>query len=79
MNNQAVKTAETIRALAARHGIAYVATGTDEWAAHITRLAGDDVALDSVELLLIELQRTGHLTNPEALTLQVNYLREVGL
>jgi hypothetical protein len=79
MNEQAAKTAETIRALADRHGVAYAATSTDEWASHITRLAGDDVSLDHIELLLIQLERSGHLTRPEFLALQVNYLREARL
>lgn len=65
----------TIRALAERFKIAYAETATDAWSAHVTRLAGDDVALDKVELLLIALQRAGHLSRPEALRLQVSYLR----
>jgi hypothetical protein len=70
---------ETIRALAERHKIAYAETATDAWARHVTRLAGDDVSLDKVELLLIALQRAGHLSRPDALRLQVSYLREAKL
>ena len=68
--------AQAIRALAERHKIRYVETATDVWAHHVTRLAGDDMHLDDIELLLIGLQRAGHLTRPDALALQVRYLRE---
>ncbi len=69
-------TATAIRALVERHGITYVPTTTDAWARHVTRLAGDGVQLDEIELLLIALQRAGHLSRPDALALQVKYLRE---
>ena len=68
--------AAAIRTLAERHKVSYVETATDVWAHHVTRLAGDDVQLDDIELLLIALQRAGHLTRPDALALQVRYLRE---
>jgi hypothetical protein len=61
--------------LAERHKIGYVETATDAWAHHVTRLAGDDVTLDKIELLLIALQRAGYLSRPDALRLQVSYLR----
>jgi hypothetical protein len=73
------ETGQTILHLAERHGVSYTPTARDAWAREITRLAGDDVILDDVELLLIALQRTGHLSRPEALRLQVNYLREARL
>ncbi len=69
--------ATAIRALADQHKVAYAATATDSWANHVTRLAGDDVVLDEIELLLVALQRAGHLSRPEALGLQVKYLREL--
>jgi len=65
------KTAGEILSLAKRHGVAYTPTANDAWA--------HDVTLDEIELLLIELQRAGHLSRPEALKLQVNYLREAKL
>ena len=68
--------ATAVRALAKHHSIAYVTTPTDVCAHHVTRLAGDDVMLDEIELLLIALQRSGHLSRPDALALQVKYLRE---
>jgi hypothetical protein len=74
-DEQAVAT--TVRALAEQYKVAYVTTATDVWAHHVTWLAGDDVKLDEIELLLIALQRSGHLSRPDALALQVRYLREV--
>jgi len=73
------KVADAIRTLAKRHKISYAPTQRDVWAHHVTRLAGDDVELDEIERLLIALQRAGHLTRPEALRYQVNYLREAKL
>ena len=71
------ETAATVLALAERHKVSLVETAGDIWAHHVTRLAGDDVQLDEIELLLIALQRSGHLSRPEALKLQVTYLSEV--
>jgi len=68
--------ATTVRALADRHNVRYARTALDAWADQVTRLAGDDVRLDEIEQLLIALQRAGHLNRPEALALQVRYLRE---
>ena len=73
------KTADEILSLAKRHRVAYTPMANDAWAHDVTHLADDDVTLDEIELLLIELQRAGHLSRPEALKLQVNYLREAKL
>lgn len=70
-------TATAILDLARRHGVTYQPTEGDAWANHVTRLADDDVVLDEIELLLLALRRAGHLTRPERLRLQVDYLREV--
>ena len=70
------KTAAAILTLAKQHGVAYTPTAADAWANDVTRLADDAVTLDEIELLLIALQRAGRLSRPEALNLQVNYLRE---
>lgn len=70
------ETGRTIIGLARQRGVHYAPAATDAWAQDVTRLAGDDVVLDDIELLLIALQRAGHLSRPEALRLQVNYLRE---
>ncbi|MBF0463361.1 MAG: hypothetical protein HQL87_18525 [Magnetococcales bacterium] len=71
-----LKTATDILLLAEHYGVLYSQTKTDIWAHDVTRLAGDDVSLDEIELLLIALQRAGHLSRSEALKFQVNYLRE---
>jgi hypothetical protein len=73
------KTARAIIRLAEQHGVTYRPTAMDAWAQDVTRLADDEVALDDIELLLIALQRAGHLSRPEALRLQVDYLREAKL
>jgi hypothetical protein len=70
------KTADQIRDLARRHRIAYSETATDRLAHHMSRLAGDTVELDEIERLLIGLQRAGHLSRPEMILLQAQYLRE---
>ncbi|MBF0564907.1 MAG: hypothetical protein HQK89_06665 [Nitrospirae bacterium] len=68
-----------MRALARHHQVSYTETETDSWTHAVTRLASDDVDFDEIELLLIALQRAGCLSRPEALKLQADYLREVGL
>jgi hypothetical protein len=78
-SQQETTTAASIHALAERHNVVYAKTQADVWASHVTRLADDNVELDPVELLLIALLREGHLSRPEALKLQVNYLREARL
>ena len=69
-------TAQHIRVLAQRYHIAYSERASDRLAHHITRLAGDTVQLDEIERLLIALQRAGHLSRPEMILLQAQYLRE---
>jgi hypothetical protein len=65
-----------IRDLARRYHIAYTESVSDRLAHHITRLAGDAVELDEIERLLIGLQRAGHLSRPDMILLQAQYLRE---
>jgi hypothetical protein len=68
--------ATVIRALADQHKVAYTPTATDAWARHVTRLAGDDVEFDETELLLIALQRAGHISRTDAVLLQADYLAQ---
>ncbi|MDR3450588.1 MAG: hypothetical protein P4M15_12750 [Alphaproteobacteria bacterium] len=69
--------AETaIRTLAERHGVVYEPVKSDLLGGHITRLAGDDVALDSTELLLLALERAGHVQGVEAVRLHAAYLHQ---
>lgn len=73
---RASATRHVIVKLAQQYGASYTPAVADTWAQDVTRLSGDDVVLDEIELLLIALQRAGHLSRKEALCLQVNYLRE---
>lgn len=69
-------TSRYVEELAASHGIAYVPTYGDEWAHHVTRLAGDEVQTDSTEYLLIALKRAGKIDGKELTRLVVAHLRE---
>lgn len=48
--------------LAKRVGVSYVPTFSDRWAAGVTKLAGDDIASDSTDDLLVALTRAGKLS-----------------
>jgi hypothetical protein len=72
-------TAVAIRQMARQHHVHYVGTGSDVFAHHVTRLAGDTVILDDVEQILVALQRAGHLSRRDLVRLQASYLREAGL
>ena len=65
--------------MAEQYGVSYTPIASDVWACEATRLAGDEVSFDKIEWLLIALQRAGHLSNAEALRLQVAHLREAKL
>jgi hypothetical protein len=69
-------TASIIRQMAEEHNVSYVSTQSDALAVNISRHSGDDVVPDDVELLLIALQRAGHLSAREVMRLQASYLRE---
>ncbi len=76
MSQRQTPTERIIRDMARRHHVQYRATPTDALAHDITRLAGDDVVFDDVELMLLALQRASHLSRRELVRLQANYLRE---
>lgn len=65
-----------IRDLAERHGVRYARTHVDELAETFTRLSGDDVTPDEVEMLAIALKRAGVITGREMGALLAAYLRE---
>ena len=65
-----------IRELASRHQVVFTPTRLDAFAQDVTRLAADQICLDEVECLLLGLQRAGHLSRPELIHLQAQYLRE---
>lgn len=54
-----------IRNLAQQHNITSHTTSLDEMGNSITRLAGDDVVLDEVEMLIVHLGQQGHLSGLE--------------
>jgi hypothetical protein len=67
---------EEIVALARKHGVTYQPTTLDGLADDITRLSGDDVQLDHTELLLLALERAGHLSTKDANRLHAAFLRQ---
>ena len=80
MDDIAVKTKirsaeEEIFALARAHGVTFQPTADDELADTFARLSGDDVSLDEAGLLLIALERAGHITSDEATRLHGAHLR----
>lgn len=69
-----------IRALAARHGVAYVETASDRQCADFARLSDSDVRLDDTERLLTALYRSGKITRAERNDLHEAYIRnDLGL
>ena len=66
-----------VRELASRHQVVFIPTELDAFAQDVTRLAADQVRFDEVECLLLGLQRAGHLSRPELIRLQAQYLREI--
>jgi hypothetical protein len=71
--------ARAIHDLAEKYKVAYTQTATDLFANQITRLSGDDVEFDETELLLIALQRAGHISRIDAVLLQADYLAQAKL
>jgi len=69
-------TARVIQNLAEQNHVTYHVTDNDRLAHHMTRLAGDVVELDSIEQLLIGLQRIGRIDRTLMVRLQARYLRE---
>ena len=67
---------ECIRALAKQHGIVAARTGLDDWADDVTRLAGDDVAFDEVQEVVVALRKAGVINGVELTRLHSRYLDE---
>ena len=65
-----------ILALARKHGVAYKPMPLDKLGEAMSRLAGDDVELDDTELLLLALERAGHLSAKDANRLHVAYMNQ---
>jgi len=71
-----ISVANQVRRLAQSHNVTAERDGFSRMAVAITRLAGDDVQLDSIEQLLVNLKRKGILSKSEALSFQDEYLQE---
>ena len=67
--------ADEIRALAPRYGVTYQKTECDDLAEVYARLADAEADLDEPALLLIGLERAGHLSRSEATRLHGAHLR----
>jgi len=67
--------AKAIKALAERYRVTMPRRQPTSWGHQITRLSGDDVELDEPALLLLALERTGHITSAEVARLHGDYLR----
>lgn len=68
--------AETIRALARRHGIAYQPTPLDAFAADVSRLSDAEVPQDEIADLVVALERAGVLDSDQAIDLYGNHLAQ---
>ena len=68
--------ANYIGELSRTRGVQYTQTPTDVLANTITRLAGDEVVFDSIELQLLALERAGIINSADVVPLHISYLRE---
>lgn len=69
-------TADKVRDLAYRHGVVFSPTFADRWAEAVTRLAGDAVASDATDDLLVALTRAGKLTPVDMAKLVIAHHRD---
>ncbi len=67
---------QAVRDLARRYRISAGRTAIDDWADDVTRLSGDDVALDEVEEMIVGLRRSGAVDGAELTRLHSRYLDE---
>lgn len=66
-----------IQAMAQGLGVSYEANPCDPLGVLFNRLSGDDVELDDIELVLVELERRGHVSPELAAQLHNSYLNAV--
>lgn len=66
--------AETIRALASRHGVAYEPAPVDAFAADVSRLSDAEVPRDEIADLVVALKRAGVLDSRQATSLYGDHL-----
>jgi len=76
MRTSEISVANRVRRLAQSHNVTAEPDDISRMAVAITRLAGDEVQLDNIQLLLVNLKRKGVLSKSEALTIQGEYLQE---
>jgi hypothetical protein len=74
---KALAAQDEIIALARKHGVTYKPMPLDKFGEAMSRLAGDDVELDDTELLLLALERAGHLLANDANRLHVAYMNDI--
>ena len=65
-----------IRNLAQQHNITSDVTSLDDMGNTITRLAGDDVVLDEVEMLIVHLGQQGYITGAQVLQYAHSWRKE---
>ena len=69
-------TADKVRDLAHRQGVVFSPTYADRWAVAVTKLAGDVVASDATDDLLVALTRAGKLTPADMVKLLIDHHRD---
>lgn len=67
---------EFVERLATAHGVQYQRTGLDDFAEAVTRLAGDDSALDETGKLLATLRKKTVITGRQLARLMTNHMME---
>lgn len=76
MDNKFSSVADHVLALAAQHGITAELDRIDNIANTFSRLSGDDVKLDEIEVLLLHLARKEAISQEEMFSLLEGYLDE---
>lgn len=72
-------TARYVRNLAKQQGVIYKPTFADRWASAVTRLAGDAIAPDGTDDLLVALTRNGTISPGEMVKLVMDHHRALML
>ena len=67
---------EFVLDFARAHHVEFERTGLDDWAEAVTRAAGDDVALDLTEKLLVTLKKRQLINGRQMARLMTNHMRE---
>ena len=76
MDDDSLSASDVIVSLAEQNCVSYHTTPADELAIVATRLAGDDVAPDAIEDLVVALKRAGVISGREMVDLLGRYLEE---